>query len=78
MKEKSYGLVEPKNFSDNIPIELFSGDFLNHYELVYETYGKLSKNKNNAILICHALNASHHAAGYYESGGKKIMAGGII
>ena len=71
MKEKSYGLVEPKNFSANIPIELFSGDFLNHYELVYETYGKLNKNKNNAILICHALNASHHAAGYYESEGKK-------
>ena len=40
--------------------------------MVYETYGKLNKNKDNAILICHALNASHHAAGYYESGDKKV------
>ena len=44
-EKKSYGLVEPKNFNANIPIELVSGYFLNHYELVYETYGKLNKNK---------------------------------
>ncbi|MGE5714400.1 MAG: homoserine O-succinyltransferase MetX, partial [Betaproteobacteria bacterium] len=33
------------------------------YELVYETYGTLSPAKDNAVLVCHALNASHHVAG---------------
>ena len=71
MKAHSYGLVEPKSFDDKLPIQLVSGYVLKHYELVYETYGKLNKTKSNAILICHALNASHHAAGYHESDGKK-------
>ena len=33
------------------------------YELVYETYGQLNADRSNAVLICHALNASHHVAG---------------
>jgi homoserine O-acetyltransferase len=32
---------------------------------MYETYGKLNADKSNAILVCHALNASHHVAGVY-------------
>ena len=75
MKKLSYGLVEPKNFNFDLPIELVSGYILNQYELVYETYGKLNKNKDNAILICHALNASHHAAGYYEMEKKLWLVG---
>ena len=59
MKDHSYGLVEPTSFKSDEPIQMVSGDVLNQYELVYETYGKLNKTKNNAILICHALNASH-------------------
>ncbi len=31
-----------------------------------ETYGTLNADRSNAILVCHALNASHHVAGYYE------------
>lgn len=33
------------------------------YNLVIETYGKLNADKSNAVLVCHALNASHHVAG---------------
>jgi homoserine O-acetyltransferase len=33
--------------------------------LSYETYGTLNADKSNAVLICHALNASHHVAGVY-------------
>ncbi len=35
------------------------------YELAYETYGELNDERSNAVLVCHALNASHHVAGYY-------------
>jgi homoserine O-acetyltransferase len=36
------------------------------YTLAYETYGELNADRSNAVLICHALNASHHVAGTYE------------
>ena len=36
------------------------------YHLAYETYGELNADRSNAVLICHALNASHHVAGVYE------------
>lgn len=47
------------------PLLLKNGKTLDQYELVYETYGVLNAEKNNAVLICHALNASHHVAGVY-------------
>jgi homoserine O-acetyltransferase len=37
------------------------------YDLAYETYGTLNADASNAILVCHALNASHHVAGYYAN-----------
>jgi homoserine O-acetyltransferase len=37
------------------------------YDLAYETYGELNAAKTNAVLVCHALNASHHVAGFYEA-----------
>ncbi len=47
------------------PLLLRSGAVLSHYTLVYETYGTLNAEKTNAVLVCHALNASHHVAGTY-------------
>lgn len=38
---------------------------MDEYELVYETYGELNAQRNNAVLVCHALNAAHHVAGRY-------------
>ena len=43
--------------------------------LAYETYGSLNAERSNAVLVCHALNASHHVAGVYE-GQDKAKAGG--
>ena len=47
------------------PLLLQNGLVLPAYELVYETYGTLNAERSNAVLICHALNASHHVAGVY-------------
>ena len=48
------------------PLALQSGASIRDYSLAYETYGTLNADKSNAVLICHALNASHHVAGVYE------------
>jgi homoserine O-acetyltransferase len=47
------------------PLPLQSGAMLADYSLVYETYGTLNAARSNAVLVCHALNASHHVAGMY-------------
>ncbi len=52
------------------PLALKSGMSMPSYELVVETYGKLSAARNNAVLVCHALNASHHVAGTYAGDDK--------
>ena len=54
------------------PLKLTSGHVLSSYQLRYETYGQLNAEKNNAVLICHALNASHHVAGEYQGKEKSI------
>jgi hypothetical protein len=47
------------------PLPLACGTALAQYDLAYETYGTLDAAGSNAVLVCHALNASHHVAGYY-------------
>lgn len=61
----SLGIVQPHtaHFAEALP--LASGATLPDYTLIYETYGTLNADKSNAVLVCHALNASHHVAGRY-------------
>jgi homoserine O-acetyltransferase len=54
------------------PLHLQSGAQLADYTLMYETYGTLNADKSNAVLVCHALNASHHVAGVYANEPKKV------
>jgi len=54
------------------PLRLQSGATLRDYRLMYETYGTLNADKSNAVLVCHALNASHHVAGYYADDPKNV------
>ncbi len=61
----SLGDVEAQAMQFAEPLPLKSGATLADYELVYETYGTLNADKSNAVLVCHALNASHHVAGTY-------------
>ena len=64
--QDSVGLVVPETIKFDEPLELACGRTLINYQLVIETYGKLNEEKNNAILICHALSGHHHAAGYHS------------
>jgi len=52
------------------PLSLKSGAQLSSYSLEVQTYGILNAQKSNAVLICHALNASHHVAGIDPKSGK--------
>ncbi len=60
----SVGPVSPQSARFTDPLPLKSSQSFAPYELVYETYGDLNAARDNAVLICHALNASHHVAGY--------------
>jgi homoserine O-acetyltransferase len=58
-------IVTPQSMHFEAPLALQSGDSIHSYDLSYETYGTLNAERSNAVVICHALNASHHVAGVY-------------
>ncbi len=64
-QNNSVGAVQPQTLHFDEPLAFRSGAVLHGYDLVYETYGRLNADKSNAVLVCHALNASHHVAGWY-------------
>jgi homoserine O-acetyltransferase len=59
----SVGLVHTQYHDFDQPLALTSGQSLPSYTLAVQTYGQLNAERSNAVLICHALNASHHVAG---------------
>ena len=61
----SVGAVTAQKAPFDQPLRLKGGAELPSYEIAYETYGELNAGRTNAVLVCHALNASHHVAGYY-------------
>ena len=61
----SVGAVRPQSLRFAEPLPLRSGAVLRDYSLAFETYGTLDADRSNAVLVCHALNASHHVAGFY-------------
>ena len=69
MAEASVGIVEKQFFEYKGSFVLESEAELDGFVLVYETYGRLTDERDNAILICHALSGDSHAAGWY--GGDK-------
>ena len=66
----SLGDVQPQSMHFAAPLPLASGSVLRDYTLAYETYGSLNASRSNAVLVCHALNASHHVAGTYAGEAK--------
>jgi len=63
-------IATPQSMSFAAALPLQSGASLRDYALSYETYGTLNAARSNAVLVCHALNASHHVAGSYEGQAK--------
>jgi len=66
MKRESVGLVETQCYRIPGEIVLEHGD--RHYDVsvAYETYGRLNREKSNAVLVCHALSGDAHAGGWHK------------
>ena len=58
-------IATPQSMRFDAALLLQSGALLHGYSLSFETYGTLNTDRSNAVLVCHALNASHHVAGVY-------------
>lgn len=67
----SVGIVTAQTAHFEEPLPLACGRSLAGYDIAYETYGQLNRDKSNAILICHALSGHHHAAGYHSADDKR-------
>ncbi len=59
-------IATPQSMHFEAALPLQSGSAIRGYDLSFETYGTLNAQRSNAVLVCHALNASHHVAGVYE------------
>jgi homoserine O-acetyltransferase/O-succinyltransferase len=68
----SVGVVVAQRACFEDTLKLRSGASIDRYELAYETYGTLNATHSNAVLVCHALNASHHVAGVYADDPKNV------
>ena len=69
--DDSVGLVSPQRAHFPEALYLESGEVLDGFELIYETYGELCANGSNAVLVCHALSGNHHAAGFHSENDTK-------
>ena len=68
----SVGLVEPRSWTFQDPaLDLDCGRSLAPVTQTYETYGTLSPERDNAILIFHALSGDAHLAGYHTPTDRK-------
>ena len=70
MHVNSHTLVTPQTIPFEDPFLLQNGSTLPRFDLITETYGTPNENKTNAVLICHALSGTHHAAGRHRADDK--------
>ncbi|MFN0196117.1 MAG: homoserine O-acetyltransferase [Planctomycetaceae bacterium] len=78
---RSVGLVERQSVTLFEPPHVLSpagGGKLGPIDIVYETYGELSPQRDNAIYVCHALTGDAHAAGWHPGAEKPGWWDGFI
>jgi len=63
----SVGTVETQHLDLPEPLRLDCGRDLHAVRVAYETYGILSPQRDNVILVCHALSGDAHAAGFAKA-----------
>jgi homoserine O-acetyltransferase len=63
----SFIAAPPKDFLLDDGFRFIHGQTIAPFSIRYETFGELNADKSNAILVCHALSASAHAAGKYTN-----------
>jgi homoserine O-acetyltransferase len=63
----SVGSVETRYLDLPRPVRLDCGRELDAVRVAYETYGELSPERDNVLLVCHALSGDAHAAGSSEA-----------
>ncbi len=59
-------------YSESNPLVMDCGVSFSPIDVAYETYGELNSDGTNAIVVCHALTGSAHAAGYSSEDPKSI------
>lgn len=62
--EGSVGITRTEYVDLPEPLTLECGRTLFPIRIAYETYGTLTPERDNVILVCHALSGDAHAAGY--------------
>ncbi|MEN8127027.1 MAG: homoserine O-acetyltransferase [Planctomycetota bacterium] len=68
--KNSVGIVQTQTVrvvESDAPLRLKCGKDLGPIDVAYETYGQINEQKDNAVLICHALSGNAHAAGYHSA-----------
>ncbi len=70
VKKQLFTFAEPPE-----TMVLESGAQLGPVTIAYETYGKLSVSKDNAILVAHAFSGDSHVAGFYDDDKDRVKPG---
>jgi homoserine O-acetyltransferase len=65
MPDETFISEPPKELVLPDGFRFLHGQTIAPFTIVYETFGTLNADRSNAILVCHALSASAHAAGKY-------------
>ncbi|MHC5180334.1 MAG: hypothetical protein ACYSOW_00420 [Planctomycetota bacterium] len=68
--KQSVGIVQTQTVrvvGPDAPLRLKCGKELGPIDVAYETYGRPNEQKDNAVLICHALSGNAHVAGYHSA-----------
>ena len=71
----SVGVVETQYADLPGPVRLDCGRELATVRVAYETYGALSPERDNVLLVCHALSGDAHAAGRSKKPGESTRDG---